>query len=148
MRKLIAVAALAMVLPATAEAQDAPQQKQGRGMMQSTIEWLVTECAKFNATPEQVTRLEALAKKFESETAKQREEMQKVREEIQGGGDREALMQKIRPIRDEMTKKEEAVVEEALKVLNDEQKATVKQMIEARREEMRNRRRGAGPRVR
>jgi protein CpxP len=142
MRKLIAVVALAMVLPATAAAQDAPQQRQGRGMMQSTIEWLLTEKAKFNATGEQVTKLEALAKKFEGETAKHREEMQKVREEMQGGGDRQAMMQKMRPIRDEMNRKDEAIVEEALKVLNDEQKATVKQMIEARREEMRNRRRG------
>lgn len=148
MRKVIAIAALAMVLPATAAAQDAPQQRQGRGMMQGTIEWLLTEKAKFNATAEQVTKIEALAKKFESETAKHREEMQKMREEMQGGGDRQAMMQKMRPIRDEMMKKDEAAVEEALKLLSDEQKATVKQMIEARREEMRGRRGRAGSRQR
>lgn len=148
MRKVIAIAALAMVLPATAAAQDAPQQRQGRGMMQSTIEWLLTEKAKFNATAEQVTKLEALAKKFEDETAKHREEMQKMRAEMQGGGDRQAMMQKMRPVREEMMKKDEAAVDEALKLLSDEQKATVKQMIEARREEMRGRRGRAGSRQR
>jgi hypothetical protein len=141
------MATLALALPTVAAAQDAPRGP-GRGMMQSTIEWLLTEKAKFNPTAEQVTKLEELVKKYETDTAKQREEMQKAREEMQGGGDRQAVMQKLRPIRDEMMKKDESIVEEALKLLNDEQKTTVKQMIEARREDMRNRRRPGGSRAR
>ena len=143
MRKLIALAALALALPTVGQAQDGP--RPGRGMMQGTVEWLLTEKAKFNATDEQVAKLQELVKKYEKDTEKQREEMQKAREEMQGGGDRQAIMQKMRPIRDEMQKKDEASVEEALKLLNDEQKKTVTQMIEARREEMRNRRRPGGP---
>jgi methionyl-tRNA synthetase len=144
MRKLIALAALALALPAAADAQDAPR----RPAQVSTIEWLLAEKAKFSPTAEQVTKLEELAKKFETETAKQREEMQKARDEMRDSGDRQAIMQKIRPIREEVQKKDDAVVEEALKLLNDEQKKTVQAMIDARREEMRNRRRPSGPGVR
>ena len=143
MRKLIAMTVFALAWPAGAMAQDAPAQRPGR-MMMSTVEWLLTEKAKFSPTEEQVTKLQELAKKFDAETTKLREEMQKIRAEIQDGADRQALMQKMRPVREEIQKKDEAAVEEALKLLNDEQKKTVTQMIEARREEMRNRRRGGG----
>ena len=138
MKKLIAIAALALAMPTVAAAQDAAR-GQGRQQMLSTIEYLVKLGGEFNATPEQLTKLEALAATFAKETSKHREEMQKVREEMQAGGDRSALMQKMRPIREEMQRKDDAAIEEALKVLNAEQQEYVKKLVEARREQRANR---------
>jgi Spy/CpxP family protein refolding chaperone len=148
MRKLIAVAALALIIPATASAQDGRGQGRGRGMpMLNSVEWLLKSKEEFKATPEQVTKIEAISKKFDGETAKQREEMQKVREEMMGGGaDRQTVMQKMRPIRDELQKKDEAAVKEVLSLLSEDQQKTVLQLLETRREEMKNRRGNQPPR--
>ena len=142
MRKLIALAALALALPATASAQDAPRGPGGRGPMLNSVEWLLKSKEEYKATAEQAAKIEEISKKFDTETAKLREEFQKAREEMMGGADRQTVMQKMRPIRDELQKKDEAAVQEVLKVLNAEQQATVKQLLETRREEMRNRRPG------
>ena len=145
MRKLMLMAAMALVLPAAAQAQDGQRQMGGRGPMLNTVAWLLTNKAEFNATADQVAKIEAISKQFDTETEKLRAEFDKVREEMRGGADRQTIMQKMRPIRDELQKKDEAAVEEVVKLLNDDQKKTVKQLIEARREQMQNRRRnGAG----
>ena len=147
MRKLIAVAALALALPATTSAQEAPRGPGGRGPMLNSVEWLLKSKEEFNATAEQVSKIEEISKKFDAETAKLREEFQKVRGEMMNGGaDRGTVMQKMRPIRDELQKKDEAAIEEVLKVLSAEQQATVKELLETRREEMRNRQRSGGQR--
>ena len=146
MRKLIAVAALAVALPATASAQEAPRGPGGRAPMLNSVEWLLKSKEEFKATAEQVSKIEEISKKFDSETAKLREEFQKVRGEMMGGADRATVMQKMRPIRDELQKKDDAAVEEVLKLLSAEQQTTVKELLETRREEMRNRQRGSGQR--
>ena len=142
MRKSIAVAALALALPAAASAQDAPRGPGARAPMLNSVEWLLKSKEEFNATAEQASKLEEISKKFDAETAKLREEFQKVRGEMMGGADRATVMQKMRPIREELQKKDEAAVEEALKLLNAEQQTTVKQLLETRREDMGNRQRG------
>ena len=139
MRKLIALTALALALPATAAAQDAPRGPGGRGPMLNSVEWLLKSKEEFNATAEQAAKIEEISKKYDTETAKLRAEHQKAREEMMGGADRQTVMQKMRPIRDELQKKDEAAVQEVLKLLNTEQQATIKQLLETRREEMRNR---------
>ena len=140
MRKLIALTALALALPATAAAQDAPRGQGGRGPMLNSVEWLLKSKEEFSATAEQAAKIEEISKKYDTETAKLRAELQKAREEMMGGADRQTVMQKMRPIRDELQKKDEAAVQEVLKLLNTEQQATVKQLLETRREEMRSRR--------
>ncbi len=138
MRKLIAVAALALVVPVTASAQDGPRNMGGRGPMLNTVEWLLKSKEEFKATAEQTAKLEAISKKFDDETAKQRAEFLKIREEVRSGADRQTLMQKMQPIREELQKKDEAAVNEVLSVLSEEQQKTVMQLLETRREEMRN----------
>ena len=149
MRKLIAVAAIALAIPATAVAQEGQGQGrgQGRGLgMMNSAEWLLKSKDEFKATPEQATKIEAIVKKYETETAKQREEFQKVREEMMGGGaDRATIMQKMRPIRDELQKKDDAAVKEVMSVLSEEQQKIVTQLLETRRDEMRTRGRGQRP---
>ena len=139
MKKLMLMAAIALALPVAANAQEAPRGP-GRGQMISSVEYLVKAAGEFTATPEQITKLEEIAAKFAKETAKEREEMQKIRGEMQSGADRSALMLKMRPIREEIQKKDEAAVEEALKVLTADQQKIAKQLVDARREEMNNRR--------
>lgn len=146
MRKWIAVAALALALPIAAEAQETPRGQGGRGPMLNSVEWLLKSKEEFKATAEQVAKIEAISKKYDAETAKQREEFQKVREEMMGGADRQTVMQKMRPIRDELQKKDDAALQEVLAILNAEQQATVKQLLETRREEMRSRGRQGGQR--
>ena len=144
MRRLIAVAVLALV-PTVASAQEAPR-GMGRAVgSMNTIGWLLESKAEYQATTEQVARIEAINKKFEAETASLRAELQKIRDEGMGGGDRQAVMQKMRPLREEMRTKDEAAVSEVMKLLNAEQQKTVNEMLTKRREEMRNRMRNRGP---
>jgi hypothetical protein len=145
MRRLMMLAALAMVIPAAAQAQERPRQMGGRGQMMNTVEWLVKSKDEFKASAEQIAGLEAIAKKFDADTEKQRAELDKAREEMRAGTtDRSAMMMKMRPIREELQSKDEAAVAEALKLLSQEQQKTVKALLEARREEMQNRRRPNG----
>ena len=148
MRKLMMLTALALVLPAAAQAQDGPRQMGGRAPMLNTVEWLLKNKDEFKAMAEQTTKIEAIAKQFDTETEKLRAEFDKVREEMRGGtADRQTIMTKMRPIREELQKKDEAAVAEVLKVLSEDQQKTVKTLIESRREQMQNRRRngpGAG----
>jgi Spy/CpxP family protein refolding chaperone len=114
--------------------------------MLNTVEWLLKSKEEFKATAEQAAKIEEISKKFDSETVKLREEFQKARPEMMGGADRAAVMQKMRPIREELQKKDEAAVAEVLQLLSTEQQATVKQLLESRRNEMRNRGRQGGQR--
>jgi Spy/CpxP family protein refolding chaperone len=149
MRKLMLLAALALMVPAAANAQDRPRQMGGRGQMMNTVEWLVTNREEFKASDDQIAKLEAIAKKFDSDTEKQRTELDKAREAMRSGtSDRAAVMAQLRPIREDMQKKDEAALVEALKVLSEDQQKTVKALIEARREEMQSRRRPAGQPIR
>jgi Spy/CpxP family protein refolding chaperone len=143
MRKLMLMAAFALALPAAAQAQDGPRQMGGRAQMLNTVQWLLTSKDEFSATADQVAKIEAIAKKFDAETEKLRAEMDKVRDEMRAGaGDRETMMTKMRPIREELQKKDEAAVEEVLKILNADQQKSVKTLVETRKQEMQNRRRG------
>jgi hypothetical protein len=146
MRRLMMLAALALVIPAAAQAQDRPRQMGGRGqMMMNTVEWLIKSKEEFKASDDQIAKLEVIAKKFDADTEKQRAELDKARDEMRAGtADRSAMMIKVRPIREEMQKKDEAAVAEALKLLSEDQQKTVKSLLEARREEMQNRRRPGG----
>jgi hypothetical protein len=111
----------------------------------NTIGWLLESKTEYQATAEQVAKIQEINKKFEAETASLRAELQKIRDEGMGGGDRQAVMQKMRPLREEMRTKDEAAVAEAMKLLNAEQQKTVNEMLAKRREEMRNRMRNRGP---
>ena len=139
MKKLMLMAAIALALPVAADAQEAPRGP-GRGQMVSSIEFLVKASAEFNATAEQLTKLEEIAAKFAKETTKEREELQKIRGEMQSGADRSAAMLKMRPVREELQKKDDEAVEEALKVLTADQQKIAKQLVDSRREQMNNRR--------
>lgn len=146
MRKWIWMTALALALPAAAQAQEAPRGMGARGPMLNSVEWLLNAKAEFNATPEQVTKLEAIAKQFDTETVKLREEFMKLRLEMRGSADRQTIMQKMRPMREELQKKDDAAVAEAMKLLDAEQKKTVESLLQSRREEMRNRPRAGAQR--
>lgn len=147
MRKFIALTFFALAIPASGNAQEI-MGAQMRGPQISTIEWLIKSKDEFNATTEQVTKLEELSTRFKSETAKLREELQKVRAEMMNTDDRQATMQKMRPLREELQKKDEAAVEEAIELLNDEQKQTVNTLLETRRNNNENRRRRSGAGIR
>ena len=138
MKKLMLMAAFALALPAAAQAQESPRGP-GRGQMH-TIEFLVKAAPEYNATAEQVAKLNEILAKFTKDTDKLRAEALKVREEMKGGADRSALMLKMRPIRDELQKFDDAAVEEALKVLNAEQQKHVQHMVDARKQDMSSRR--------
>jgi hypothetical protein len=142
MRKLMLAAAVALALPAAAQAQDGPRQMGGRPPMLNTVEWLIKSKDEFNATAEQVAKMEVIAKKFDTDTEKQRAEFDRIREEVRNGtADRMMMMQKMRPIRDELQKKDKEALAEVAKILNDAQKKQVEELIEARREQMQSRRR-------
>jgi Spy/CpxP family protein refolding chaperone len=146
MRKLMLLAAMALALPAAAHAQDPPRPMGGRGMMMmNTVDWMLKSKDELAPSADQIAKLEVIAKKLDTDTEKERAELEKAREEMRAGtADRSAMMIKVRPIREEMQKKDEAAVEEALKVLSADQQKTVKALLEARREEMQNRRRPNG----
>ena len=149
MRKLMLLSALALMVPAAADAQERPRQMGGRGQMMNTVEWLITNREEFKGSDEQIAKLEVIAKKFEADTKQQRAEMDKAREAMRSGTtDRATVMMQLRPIREDMQKKDEAAVEEALKVLSEDQQKTVKALIQSRREEMQNRRRSDGQPIR
>ena len=149
MRKLMLLSALALIVPAAADAQERPRQMGGRGQMMNTVEWLITNREEFKGSDEQIAKLEVIAKKFEADTKQQRAEMDKAREAMRSGTtDRATVMMQLRPIREDMQKKDEAAVEEALKVLSEDQQKTVKALIQSRREEMQNRRRSDGQPIR
>ena len=132
---MAAAVALMLALPALAAAQDAP--RTGRGMPRmNTIAWLLESKSEFTATAEQVAGIEKISKKFDAETAQLRADMQKVRDENMGG-DRQAMMEKMRPLRDELRKKDEAAVADVLKLLSPDQQKTVNALLAKRRAEMR-----------
>jgi Spy/CpxP family protein refolding chaperone len=143
MRKLMLAGALMLAGPALAAAQEAPRGP-GRGMpMANSVEFVLKSAAEFNATPEQVSKIEEINKKFDKDTESLRAELLKIREE-RGSADRQTVMQKMRPLREELQKKDEAALADVLKLLNDEQKKSVSALLESRREKMQNRRRAAG----
>ncbi len=143
MRRLIAVAALVLA-PAVASAQEAPRgPARGMGPM-NTISWLLEARADYQATDEQVAKIEVIKKKFDADTEQLRADMQKLREAGMGG-DRQAMMEKMRPLRDQMRTKDEAAVAEVMKLLSPEQQKTVNDMLAKRREEMQSRMRNRGP---
>jgi hypothetical protein len=143
MRKMMLLAAMALVMPAAVQAQDGPRQIAGRGaMMFNTVEWLLKSKDEFNATADQVVKIEAIARKLDADTEKQRAEMEKAREEMRtGSADRPTMMTKMRPIREELQKKDDAAIEEVLKLLSEDQQKTAKSLLAVRREEMQSRRR-------
>lgn len=150
---MFSIAAAALLLPAAALAQDEPRPERGMrggfgGPQQNTIEWLLTRKEHFRPTGEQVAKLEEAAKKLTEANAARREEMRKARQEAMNGGDRRAAMEKSRPALEEMAKQDEAATKEALKLLNDEQKKVVEELLEVRRKEMQDRRARANARPR
>jgi predicted RND superfamily exporter protein len=143
MRKLMLVGALMLAGPAMAAAQEAPRGP-GRGMLANSVEFVLKSAAEFNATAEQVSKIEEINKKFDKDTESLRTDLLKIREEMRGSADRQTVMQKMRPLREELQKKDEAALADVLKLLNDEQKKAVTALLESRREAMQNRRRGGG----
>jgi hypothetical protein len=143
--KLIALTALALVVPASASAQDGPRAMGRARPMLNTVEWLLKSKDEFKATADQAAKIQEIGTRFDAETAKQREEFRKIREEMLGGGDRQTVMQKMQPIRDELQKKDEAALAEVMKLLDEDQRITVKQLLESRRQDMRNRTRKGNP---
>ncbi|HEX6558111.1 MAG TPA: Spy/CpxP family protein refolding chaperone [Longimicrobiales bacterium] len=149
MRKF-AVALALTLLPAAAFAQQTPpagaapggMRGQGR-MMQSTVEWLLTQKEQFRPTTEQVTKLEEIAATLKKDQQEDRDKMQKARETAQNDPnvDREAMRAQFRELMVKLRKQDDEATEDALKVLNDEQQKVVKEMLDARRKEMESRRR-------
>jgi len=148
MRKLAVVLALTL-LPAAAFAQSNTQQDQtgtrmrGQGrMMQSTVEWLLTQKEQFKPSTEQVTRLEEIAAKLKQDQQEERDKMQKMRDDMQNSGmDRDEMREHFRENMQKLRKKDEEATEDALKVLNDEQQKVVKDLLETHKKEMEARRR-------
>ena len=152
MRKFAIVLALAL-LPAAAMAQQTPPAGQPMGgmrmggqgrMQQNTIEWLLTQKDQFRPSEEQVTKLTALAKALNDSTAPLRDQMRKAREDaMSGGGDMRSAFEQLRPTMEKMRHMDEEATENALKLLNDEQKKVAKDLIDQRQKEMQARRRPA-----
>ncbi len=137
MRRLAMTFAMALALPVAATAQGGPPQ--GR-VQQNSIEWLLTQKDQFRPSEEQVAKLAELGKQLTEATSKQRDEMRKLRQENMGG-DRAAMMEKVRPIMEQIRKQDSEATEAALKVLNEEQQKVVKDLLDARQKEMQARRR-------
>lgn len=147
MRKYVLGALIALAMPAAAFAQDGRPQGgppggmrggQGRGMMrENVVEWLLTKKDEFRPSGEQVAKLTEISDKLKKEMEEQRTKMQKMREEAQsGGGDRSEMREGMRDAMEKYRKHEEEAAEDALKVLNDEQKKVVKDLLDARKKEM------------
>jgi hypothetical protein len=155
MKKFVYTVALIALLPAVSYAQERPRGgPQGR-MLQSTIEWLLSQKDQFRPTEEQVAKLEELNKKLTESSANEREELRKIRDEaMNGGGDRREMREKVRPpdltyptyptyrpLMEKLRKHDEEAAEDALELLNDEQQKVVKDLLETRKKEMEARRR-------
>ncbi|HUP89321.1 MAG TPA: Spy/CpxP family protein refolding chaperone [Longimicrobiales bacterium] len=148
MRKSIVVSnallVAALLLPAASFAQDGPPggrggRGQGRMMQQSTVAWLLDDVQKEQYRPsgEQIAKLQTISEKLQKDFDEQRAKMQKMRDEaMNGGGDRGKMREEMREAMDKLRKKDEEAVEDALKVLNDEQKKVVKDLLDARKKEM------------
>ena len=152
MRKFAIVLALAL-LPAAAMAQQTPPQGPPQGgmrmgggrMQQNTVEWLLTQKDQFRPSADQVTQLEAIAKALNDSTAPLRDQMRKAREDaMSGGGDPREAFQQMRPTMEKIRHADEEATEDAVKVLNDEQKKVVKDLLDQHQKEMQARRRPNG----
>lgn len=148
MRRLIPILAAALLLvPAASFAQDGPPaggRGQGRGpgrMMQSTVAFLLEQKDQYRPTGDQLAKIEAISEKLQKDVTEMREKMQKMREEaMNGGGDRDKMREEMRESMDKFRKKDQEATEEALKLLNDEQKKVVQDLLDARKKEMEARR--------
>lgn len=153
----LAVAAT-LVSVAPAFAQGGGGGRMGRGMMrppENSVTWIISKKADFNGTDEQIKALELVAKKLDDDTKELRDQILKalppegtnVRE--MPDAERQALMaklQEVRPAREEFNKRDAAAVEEALKLLKEEQQVTVKTLLEERAAAGRGRRGGGSGR--
>ncbi|HSJ10376.1 MAG TPA: Spy/CpxP family protein refolding chaperone [Longimicrobiales bacterium] len=163
-RSLMMALAVTVLAALPAQAQQGGMGGQGRGGMgnlgmaralteQGSVEFLVSKAADLKITDAQKTALQALATAWAT-TVKESREQVKANMPAQGqgmggapGGDREAMMarfQALQPHMQKLTEEDAKSVEEAMKLLNDEQKVAAKALLDARAESTRPRRPG-GP---
>lgn len=157
-RTMMALAVAALLVPAASFAQqDSTRGGMGRmggmgmGMgrggapQQNSIDWLLTQKDQFRPTADQVTKLQELSAKLIKENQEQRDKLQKLRADAMNGtGDRDAMREQGRSAAEKMRKNDAEASEDAVKLLNDEQKKVVKDLLDKRRKEMEARRSGMG----
>ncbi len=136
MRKAMVLAFAMLAVPALASAQGGPPGG-GRGMMQQNVaKLLIDKQADLSLTAEQVTKLEAVAKKIDEKTTPIMADLRKARE---SGAGREVMMGKMQELRGVS---DEAFEKDIKPVLSEEQATKAAKIIE----ESRPMRRGGGDR--
>lgn len=153
MRILTIAAAIVLLAPMQLMAQGGGQ---GRGMggggmgggmggmramlEQGSVEFLVTKAADLKLTDEQATTLKAIGEQWAAAT---KDDRAKIRAEMPqpgqgmggGGGDRQAMMQRfqaLQPVMEKVRDADQKAVAEAMKVLQEEQQAAARKMLEER----------------
>jgi hypothetical protein len=151
-RSLAVALVIALLAPAAAFGQGG----QGRGGMgqggqgglmaarnlveQGNVEFLLTKAADLQFTAEQSAALKVIADKFTADTKEPREQLSAVLAQFGqgmggGGGDMQAMrgrIEQIMPMAMKLAEDDQKAVEEAMKHLNDGQKAKARQLIEER----------------
>jgi len=127
MRTALALALALTAAPAIAAAQGGPPGG-GRGMggrgMTSPVQMMLDNGERLSLTEDQVTRLTAIQERWTTETAPLRARMDSARAQMQQGGDRQAMMETVRPIMTDMRTRNDAARTEAMAVLSETQRTT------------------------
>lgn len=153
---IITLALVALLMPSLSSAQQDSTRGRMRGGMGmgmgmgmdrapqlNTIEWLLSRKEQFRPSADQVKQLEAISARLASDFKEDRAKLQKLREEgMSRSGDRREMRDNMRGAMEKMRKQDDKATEDALILMNAEQKKVVKDMLAARRKEMKERRRG------
>lgn len=158
-RSLAMALAVSILAPLPLLAQAGGQGGQGRGGMggamsarmlveQGSVEYLVTKAADLALTPDQTKQLQAIGTAWADATKEQRSEIKAMLPEPgqgMGGGDRQAMMermQRMRPLAQKLAEDDSKALDEALALLDETQKTKAATLLEERRQNARPRRGG------
>jgi hypothetical protein len=128
----------------------------GGGMMaaralveQGSVEFLVTRATDLELTADQTAQLTVIGAAWSAATKESRDRIRAVMPQpgqgMGGGGDRQAMMQRmqdLQPVLQQLREDDEKTLDEAMKLLTEPQQARAKQLLTERTERMRPRRGG------
>jgi Spy/CpxP family protein refolding chaperone len=147
--------AVSLLAPLPLLAQGGGQGRGGMGGMmsarllveQGSVEYLVTKAADLELTADQTTQLESIGAKWAEATKESREQIRSMLPQPgqRMGGDRDAMMQRMRqmqPLAQKLNEDDEEALVEALALLDDAQQTKAKALLEERRQSARPRRGG------
>lgn len=155
-RSLAMALTVSLLAPLPLLAQGGGQGRGGQGggmaarmlVEQGSVEYLVTKATDLTLTEDQTRQLKAIGDAWAGKTKTQREEIRAMLPQPgqgMGGGDREAMMQRMqamRPLAQKLAEEDKAALDQALALLDDAQKAKAATLLEERRRNARPRRGG------